>query len=86
MASESITTAKLAVSGAVRRSGISSHVLESRWRQERILILAYHGVAREDGHLCGPALYMLGECFTQRLMRLPDQGCHDVSDPVQGVL
>ncbi len=40
---------------------------ESRWRAERLLILAYHGFSLEDEHLWNPSLFMPAEDFEMRL-------------------
>src|SRR5579864_9040891 len=49
---------KLATLGLLRGSGIFSLVTNSRWRQERLLILCYHGTSLEDEHLWRPTLYI----------------------------
>jgi peptidoglycan/xylan/chitin deacetylase (PgdA/CDA1 family) len=63
-----LRTAKLA--GAY---SIASH---SRWRQQRLLILAYHGISQSDEHLWNPTLYISGERLRQRLETLKRSGCH----------
>jgi peptidoglycan/xylan/chitin deacetylase (PgdA/CDA1 family) len=47
--------------------GVSRKVADSRWRQQRLLILCYHGVSQEDEHLWRPNLYMEPEILRQRL-------------------
>lgn len=42
-------------------------VRESRWRRERLLILAYHGVALEDEHEWDASLYMSRSDFASRM-------------------
>ncbi|MEN3333435.1 MAG: hypothetical protein V7641_2800 [Blastocatellia bacterium] len=66
-----LRTAKLAGAYA-----LASH---SRWRQQRLLILAYHGISQSDEHLWNPTLYMSGECFSQRMETLKRSGCHVLS-------
>lgn len=61
-------TAKLA--GAY---SLASH---SRWRQQRLLILGYHGISQSDEHLWNPSLYISGECLRQRLETLKRAGCN----------
>src|ERR1017187_5905317 len=57
---------KLAALGLLRSSGIFSLVKNSRWRQERLLILCYHGTSLEDEHLWRPSLYMQPQKLEQR--------------------
>ncbi len=61
---------KLAVLRALQASGVSSAVMNSRWRQQRLLILCYHGVAIEDEHLWRPLLYISPEKLEQRFESL----------------
>jgi peptidoglycan/xylan/chitin deacetylase (PgdA/CDA1 family) len=57
---------KLAALGALRRSGIFSLVTDSRWRQQRLLILCYHGTSLEDEHVWLPTLYIDPRKLEQR--------------------
>src|ERR1700736_5283268 len=57
---------KLAALGMLRRSGVFSLVTNSRWRQQRLLILCYHGVSLEDEHLWRPLLYMQPQKLAER--------------------
>lgn len=66
---------KLGFLRASERLGFSSLVLESRWRQQRLLILGYHGIALEDEHLWNPSLYMHPDLLRQRLQVLRDKRC-----------
>ena len=50
-----------------RNSGIFRLMADSRWRNNRLLILCYHGISRIDEHLWRPGLYMQPETFRQRL-------------------
>ena len=61
---------KLATLGVLRGSGIFSWVTNSRWRQQRLLILCYHGTSLEDEHLWRPALYIQPQKLEQRLESL----------------
>jgi len=65
---EVLRTAKLA--------GAFSLISRSRWRQQRLLILAYHGIAQVDEHLWNPTLYISSVQFHQRLEMLKRYGCH----------
>ena len=47
-----------AVLGVLRSAGIFNLVKNSRLRQQRLLILCYHGTSLEDKHLWQPNLYM----------------------------
>ena len=58
---------KLATLRALRNSGVFRLVADSRWRQQRLLILCYHGVSLEDEHLWRPTLYMHPQRLEQRL-------------------
>lgn len=61
---------KLATLGVLRGSGIFRWVTNSRWRQERLLILCYHGTSLEDEHLWRPELYIQPQKLEQRLESL----------------
>src|SRR5436305_317247 len=49
---------KFATLHALRKSGVFRLVANSNWRQQRLLILCYHGFALEDEHHWRPGLYM----------------------------
>jgi peptidoglycan/xylan/chitin deacetylase (PgdA/CDA1 family) len=51
----------------LRTSGVSRWAAHSRWRQQRLLILCYHGVSQDDEHLWLPNLYMEPAVLRQRL-------------------
>lgn len=51
----------------LKHSGISTRVERSHWRNQRLLILCYHGMALEEEHKWMPSLYMRPELFEQRL-------------------
>jgi len=53
-------------------SGIFRWVADSTWRNNRLLILCYHGISRIDEHLWRPGLYMQPEIFRQRLQILQE--------------
>ena len=54
----------------LRSTGVFHLVRNSRWRQQRLLILCYHGIAQEDEHEWRPGLYMHPTIFEQRLEML----------------
>lgn len=57
---------------ASERLGVSHLVLNSRWRQERLLILCYHGTALEDEHEWNGSLYMHPDLLRQRMQAVRD--------------
>jgi peptidoglycan/xylan/chitin deacetylase (PgdA/CDA1 family) len=61
---------KLAAISMLRGSGIFRLVTNSRWRQQRLLILCYHGTSLEDEHLWRPFLYIDPGKLEQRLESL----------------
>jgi len=65
-----LRTAKIATLGLLRGSGIFRLVANSHWRQQRLLILCYHGTALEDEHLWRPYLYIHPQKLEQRLESL----------------
>jgi peptidoglycan/xylan/chitin deacetylase (PgdA/CDA1 family) len=65
---------KLATLRALKTSGVFDLVARSRWRQNRLLILCYHGTALEDEHQWRPALYLDPRVLEQRLQMLKQGG------------
>lgn len=61
---------KLATLGVLQGSGIFRLVANSSWRQQRLLILCYHGTSLEDEHLWRPGLYIDPKKLEQRLESL----------------
>ena len=61
---------KLAAISLLRAGGVFSLVANSRWRQQRLLILCYHGVSLEDEHLWRPFLYVQPQLLERRLATL----------------
>src|ERR1700745_1226536 len=61
-----LRTAKLATLNLLRGSGIFRLVANSNWRQQRLLILCYHGTSLEDEHLWRPTLYIDPRKLEQR--------------------
>jgi len=62
-----LRAAKSVILSAANRSGVLDAVRDSRWRQNRLLILCYHGVSLEDEHEWNPKLYMSPSKFESRL-------------------
>jgi peptidoglycan/xylan/chitin deacetylase (PgdA/CDA1 family) len=59
----------------LKTSGVFRLVENSRWRQRRLLILAYHGISLEDEHQWDPSLYMSPQRFRRRMQLLKDSNC-----------
>lgn len=66
---------KQATLGTLQTSGMFRLVENSRWRQRRLLILAYHGISLEDEHLWDYTQFMSPEVFRARLQLLKKNGC-----------
>jgi hypothetical protein len=65
---------KRLIFGAARYAGVNSILLRSSWRQQRLLILCYHGVSLDDEHEWS-GLYMPVELFRKRLTRIRELEC-----------
>ncbi len=66
---------KTAFFQSVEHLGLASRLLNSSWRQQRLLILAYHGVAMEDEYLWRPGLYMQASLIRRRFEYLQRVDC-----------
>jgi len=65
--------------GALRvaaASGLSRLVRDSSWRQQRLLILCYHGISRYDEHEWDGGLYISPEQLRRRLQLLAQEHCN----------
>ena len=58
----------------LRSAGVFRMVADSRWRQQRLLILCYHGTSIEDEHLWRPSLYIAPEKLEQHFSLLKKRG------------
>ena len=66
---------KQGVLGSARGCGVFSLVQNSKWRRDRLLILAYHGIAIDDEHRWKPTLFLHPEDFRDRLRLIDKAGC-----------
>jgi peptidoglycan/xylan/chitin deacetylase (PgdA/CDA1 family) len=66
---------KRATLSSLKTSGVFSVVRNSRWRRERLLILAYHGISLEDEHEWDPSLYLKTSVFRRRMELIKKSGC-----------
>jgi peptidoglycan/xylan/chitin deacetylase (PgdA/CDA1 family) len=66
---------KRATLHSLKTSGIFSVVRNSRWRSQRLLILAYHGISLDDEHEWDATLYMPPDCFRRRMQLLKNSNC-----------
>lgn len=65
---------KLATLSSLKSVGVFSLVQNSKWRRERLLILAYHGISQEDEHSWNPELFMPRESFRARMQMVKKLG------------
>src|SRR6266480_2423877 len=70
-----LKTLKQATLGTLKASGVFRICENSRWRQRRLLILAYHGISVADEHSWNGALYMQPDLFRARLQLIKKSGC-----------
>lgn len=66
---------KKATLQSLKSAGVSTLVQNSRWRRQRLLILAYHGVATDDEHLWNGSMYLSQDVFRARLETIAKSGC-----------
>ena len=66
---------KQATLRSLKTAGVSTMVHNSRWRRERLLILAYHGISTHDEHLWDDSMFMPAQVFQRRLELIGRSGC-----------
>jgi len=66
---------KLAALKAGTAAGLSRWLFDSHWRQQRLLILCYHGISLDDEHEWDPSLFMPAALLQRRLELLGTHGC-----------
>jgi peptidoglycan/xylan/chitin deacetylase (PgdA/CDA1 family) len=60
---------------SLKTTGVSAAVHQSRWRRQRLLILAYHGISLDDEHAWNSGQYISADLFSARLNSLRKSGC-----------
>jgi peptidoglycan/xylan/chitin deacetylase (PgdA/CDA1 family) len=65
---------KQATLASLKTSNAFTLVNKSRWRRQRLLILAYHGISLDDEHLWDSSEFMTREMFRSRLSLLKKSG------------
>ena len=58
---------RLASLALLKGCGVLNWVRDSRWRNQRLMILCFHGISLEEEHLWRPATYIHPNVFAQRL-------------------
>lgn len=58
--------------------GLASVISRSSWRQQRLLILCYHGISEGDEHRSHPEMFLPPEMFARRMETLAQSGCNVV--------
>ncbi len=71
-----LRNAKLAILSASQALRIDRFVLNSSWRQQRLLIICWHNISIEDEHIWDPALCVSPDTFRSRLNSLRSAHCN----------
>jgi peptidoglycan/xylan/chitin deacetylase (PgdA/CDA1 family) len=66
---------KQAALKSLKSAGVSTLVHNSRWRRQRLLILAYHGISLSDEHLFNGSQFISADLFRARLELLRKSSC-----------
>src|SRR5215467_307944 len=65
---------RLSSLAALKTCGVFDRVRDSRWRDQRLLLLCYHGISLEEEHLWRPATYISPQLFDRRLALIAQGG------------
>lgn len=60
---------------SLKSTGVSALVQDSRWRRQRLLILAYHGISMIDEHEWNGSQYISPETLRSRMQQLQRSRC-----------
>ena len=71
-----LSSIKLATLAVAKTSGVYRLMAASEWRNQRLLILCYHGISLEREHEWRPRLFITPETFEQRLQAIRKAGCN----------
>src|ERR1700730_18629654 len=66
---------KQAALKSLKSAGVSTLVHNSRWRRQRLLILAYHGISLSDEHLWNGSQFISADILRARLEMLRKSNC-----------
>jgi len=66
---------KQAALKSLKTAGVSTLVHNSRWRRQRLLILAYHGISLSDEHLWNGSQFISADLLRTRLELLKKSKC-----------
>ena len=66
---------KQAALQSLKTTGVSTLVHNSRWRRQRLLILAYHGISLSDEHIWNGSQFVSPDTFRSRLQLLKKSNC-----------
>jgi peptidoglycan/xylan/chitin deacetylase (PgdA/CDA1 family) len=67
---------KIGLLAAANTSGLSRRIGCSAWRQQRLLILGYHGITKGQVHQWNPSLFMHADVFRKRMSLLRRADCN----------
>ncbi|HEY7888896.1 MAG TPA: polysaccharide deacetylase family protein [Steroidobacteraceae bacterium] len=57
-------------------AGVNTRILNSSWRDRRLVIVCWHGVSNDDEHRWNPGLFMPAQTFRARLALLREMRCN----------
>lgn len=66
---------KQAALHSLKTTGVLSLVHNSRWRSQRLLILAYHGISLDDEHIWNGSLFLSAATLRSRFQQLKKSKC-----------